>query len=234
METTRFRIGAATILALTLGVAGCSTYEHAPPPSMTLETPRLPANQPYILGPGDLVTVKFYHNPEMNEDVVIRPDGMITLQLIGDVKAADQTPGDLATTLAQRYSGELAKPAISVIVRTLSSARVYVGGEVAKPGVVPLSSGLTAFQAIQEAGSFLSTARRTQVILVRRGLDGQVAGYTMDLLPVVSGEHPERDVSLEPLDVVYVPKSAIADVNLFIEKYIRNNLPTNPGFAIPF
>lgn len=221
----------AGLLAM-LALAACATNQavHAPPDAVWAT--QSPAPEPYVLQVGDLLTVKFYFNPDLNEDVVIRPDGKISLQLIGDAQAAGRAPESLAAELTQKYTGELATPKVSVIVRHLSAPPIYVGGEVGRQGVVTMTGGLTLFQALQWAGGLLNTAHRKQVILIRRGSDGQPVGYCVDVRPIASGEHPEMDVSLRPYDVVFVPRSKIADVNLFVEQYIRNVLPITPNFAI--
>jgi len=201
--------------------------EGTPPPAMTLQAAPAEKLPPYALQIGDQLAVRFYFNPELNEDAVIRPDGMISLQLIGDVLALGSTPEALASAITERYRGELANPKVTVIVRQVGS-RVYVGGEVGKQGVVPLSAGLTVFQAIQEAGGFLTTAHRTQVILIRRGTDGKMKGYEVDMRPVQDGKDPSLDVPLQAFDVVFVPRSKIAEVNLFVEQYINKNMPQIP------
>jgi len=197
---------------------------------MTLAAVQPETPAPYVLQVADQLAVRFYFNTELNDDVVVRPDGMISLQLIGDVQAAGRTPEGLAAAITERYVGELANPKITVIVRSLGS-RVYVGGEVGKQGVVALSGGLTVFRAIQEAGGFLTTAHRTQVVLIRRGADGQMKGYEVDMRPVLDGKDPSLDVPLQPYDVVFVPRSKIAEVNRFAEQYIKNNLVI--PFAVP-
>jgi polysaccharide export outer membrane protein len=182
----------------------------------------------YVLQPGDLIAVKFYRNPELNEEVTIRPDGMISLQLLDDVQAAGLTPAALDAELTRRYASELASPEISIIVKTPVGARVYVGGEVGRQGVVQLTGGLTLFQAIQDAGGFTKTAHRKQVVLIRKGPDGVPTGRSIDIRPIQTGVHPEEDVPLRPFDVVFVPRSKIADVNVFVEMYLRNNFPVQP------
>jgi polysaccharide export outer membrane protein len=177
------------------------------------------------------VSVKFFKSPEFNEDVVVRPDGMISLQLVGDVAAAGLSPQALAANLTQRYENELVHPRISVIVRQLGTPPVYVGGEVGHPGIVPLTSGLTLFQAIQAAGGLSVTAHRKQVILIRRGVDGQPTGYSVDVRPIASGEHPETDAVLAPFDVVFVPASKIADVDTWVDQHFHKLIPRIP-FAI--
>jgi protein involved in polysaccharide export with SLBB domain len=208
-------------------VMGCGSHPPIAPAPPTLQM-AVPGREGYTLQPGDLLSVKFYYNPELNEDLVIRPDGKVSLQLIGDVVAAGQSPAGLATELTKRYASELATPSVTVIVRQFGDERVYVSGEVGKQGIVSLTDGMTLYQAIQAAGGFLDTAHRKQVILVRRSAEGKAVGVAIDVRAIESGNDPDQDVPLQPLDMVFVPKSKIADVNVYVDQYIRKNLPPIP------
>jgi polysaccharide biosynthesis/export protein PslD len=218
-------------VALALGLSGCAAAVKPNPPPH--EAP-IPASSSYRIQVGDLLAVQFYRAPELNQDVAVRPDGMISLQYVRDVPAAGLSPEQLSADLVKRYKGELARPEISVSVKSLGGQRFFIGGEVGQQGMQPLHGELTLFQAVQQAGGFLKSAKRDQVVLVRRDIEGQATGYTVDLERVETGEHPEDDVLLRPYDVVYVPRSAIANLNLFVEMYIKNNLPVQPGMGIPF
>jgi polysaccharide export outer membrane protein len=213
------------------GVFGCSAPHNFR--AATLQAPPPAQHEEYVLQVGDLLGIKFYFNPELNEEVVIRPDGMISLQLIGDVQAAGLTPSGLAATLTQKYVSELATPKVSVIVRQFGLERVYVSGEVGKQGIVPMAGGLTLYQAIQQAGGLLDSAHRKQVILIRRDVNGRPAGTAIDIRPIESGEHPEDDVLLQPLDIVFVPKSKIGNVDMWVDQYMRKLIPPVP-FAVTF
>ena len=188
----------------------------------------MPSTGGYVLKPGDLIGIKFFRYADFNEDVIVRPDGMISLQLVGDVPAAGLSPQGLADDLMRRYAAELAKPRVSVIVRQVGSAPVYIGGEVGHPGSLQLSNGLTLFQAIQASGGLLVTAHRKQVILIRKQNDGRSAGYSVDVRPIASGERPDDDVPLAPYDIVFVPTSTIADVDTFADQYIQKLIPRVP------
>lgn len=199
----------------------------------TLQENPLPQADPYLLQVGDELAIKFYTNPELNEDVKVRPDGMISLQLIDDVPAAGRSPADLDAELTKRYTGELADPQISVIVRVAAGHRMYVDGEVGKPGVVEVAGGMTLSQAIAMAGGLLETAHRRQVILIRKGTDGQPVGRSIDVRPIQRGSGPGNDIPVRPMDIVYVPKSKVATVDLFVKQYVRDALPIQ-AFPIPF
>lgn len=194
-----------------------------------------PPAESYTLAAGDVLAIKFYRNPELNEDeLAIRPDGHISLQLIDDIRAAGLTPAALSQELSRRYDPELQDARVSVIVKTFANNRVFVSGEVGHQGVFDLGAGLTLYQAIQQAGGFLKTANRKQVILIRRSAGNVADGYAVDLRDVESGIAPQDDVLLTARDVVVVPRSMIADVNIFVEQYVRNNLPMqNIGLGFP-
>jgi protein involved in polysaccharide export with SLBB domain len=138
--------------------AGCGTTAPLSPP------PAPPPPGPYVLEPGDTLALRFNRNPELNDDEVIRPDGMISLQLIDEVHAAGMTASQLSDELQKRYASELAHPQVKVIVKSFTKQRVSVAGEVTTPGEQPLLDGLTLSQAINHAGGFLKTANRSQVV----------------------------------------------------------------------
>jgi protein involved in polysaccharide export with SLBB domain len=212
------------LLPVLLVMLGCSPKPAAAPPLPTVMAPP-PSVEPYRIQVGDELAVKFYRNADLNEDVVVRPDGMISLQLVDDVKVSGLTPGEVDGELTRRYSSELANPAVSVIVKTPAGGRIYVGGEVGRQGALRIVGDLSLFQAIQEAGGFTKTAQRSQVVLIRRDADGKAQGRLIDVRPVQTGTQPGDDILLRPFDVVFVPRSKIANVNVFVEQYIRNNLP---------
>lgn len=182
----------------------------------------------YRIYPGDQLDIKFFYNPELNESVVVRPDGKISLQLIDDIQAAGLTPAQLDSELTRLYAQELRKPLVTVIVRSFTGQRVYVGGEVGTPGltlgVVPLVPGMTALQAVINAGGFRDTARPGAVILIRKGPDNRPVPIRVDLDPSIDGDSAEGDIRLEPSDIVYVPKTWIAKADQFVNQYVERLL----------
>lgn len=228
------RLGAMLLAAIpVLGLGGCYyTVTDVPLPAADRSAAAAPGPAPYLIQVADHLAVKFYQNPDLNEEVIVRPDGKISLQLIGDVQAAGVEPAVLAANIENAYRSELSAPHASVLVREIG-ARVYVGGEVGKPGVVLLTANLTLVQAVQEAGGFLPTAHLKQVVLIRRDVNGQPVGHAVDVRPVIGGIKPDEDVPLQPYDIAFVPTSKIADMNLFVKQYIREMLPITPGFGLP-
>lgn len=178
----------------------------------------------YFIQAGDQLHIKFFYNPELNEAVTVRPDGKISLQLIDEVQAAGLTPAQLDDFLTDRYSRELKKPAITVIVGSFSSQRVYVGGEVGRQGLVELTTGMTALQAVFSAGGFKETADPEAAIIIRKGPDNQPVPVRVNLKSALSGDGSDVVFQLRPYDVVYVPKTWIAEANKFVKQYVEDLL----------
>jgi protein involved in polysaccharide export with SLBB domain len=187
----------------------------------------------YILQYDDVIDIKFYYDPELNETVTIRPDGRISLQIIDEVKAAGLTPSELDSELTTRYSRILKDPQITVIVKEFAGQRAYVGGEVNTPKVVPLARNMSALQAILHAGGFRESAYPKNVIIISRGIRNEPEVRKVNLRKVISGEYTKSDIILRPYDIVYVPKSHIANLNKFVDQYINRIVPDfiNAGFS---
>lgn len=190
-------------------------------------------SEEYIIQPGDLLDIKFFYNPEMNDGMTVRPDGRISMQLIGEVMAYGKSPNDLSILLRQKYEKELKNPEITVIVRSFGS-RIYVDGEVKKPGELELLRPLTAMQAIARAEGLTDKAWK-EALVIRRIKGKAPLVMMLDLNDVLTGRDFSQDVGLVPFDIVYVPRSPIADVNLWVHQYIRANIPLTFGlFFSPF
>jgi protein involved in polysaccharide export with SLBB domain len=191
-----------------------------------------PVQSEYRISPGDVLDLKFFYNPELNETIMVRPDGRISLQLAGETMAAGLTPDELRRTLAERYIKEINRPDITVIVRSFNMQRAYVDGEVFRPGMLPLAGPVTVRQAIAAAGGFKESARLTDVIIIRQSQTGKPVPLKVDMYEVLYGSDPSQDVLLAPFDIVYVPRSAIAEVNKFVDLYIRRNIPVGAGIGV--
>lgn len=182
--------------------------------------------QEYRILAGDQLEVKFYYHPEFNEQVTVRPDGRIILQLANELVVEGLTPNELTAILKKNYAADLDRPEIAVIVRGFSAQRVYVDGEVTRPGIVVLTGSMTLLQAISQAGGLKDTARREEIVIMRRGGgDSKLVTTMVDLNKVLDGTDPSQDLTLNPFDVVYVPKSSVANMNLWIDQYLRKNIP---------
>jgi len=218
-------VGISLTLALAFSCVSCSTQQAAtvsPVPAIITSTPQPPPV--YLIQPGDQLDIKFFYNPELNESVTVRPDGMISLQLVDEIHAAGQTPARLDDVLTEKYAGELRKPVISVIVKSFAAQRVYVGGEVNRQGFVNLAPGMGPLQAVIEAGGLKETADPGAVLLIRKGTENQPVPVRMDLKGALQGSDTLGGIQLQALDVVYVPKTFIAEANKFVKQYIEDLL----------
>ncbi len=183
-----------------------------------------------VLTPGDELDIKFYYAPELNERQVIRPDGMITLQLVGDVKAAGLTPDVLEEQLEEMFKELVDRNDVTVIVRGFYGRAVYVGGAVVRPRAVEMPGNLTVMAAVVQAGGFDYTTASIKQVLVMRQEAGQYKLFEVNLEDRLEG----KDLSafyLHPRDVVYVSRSRISDANKWMEQYVNRMVP-KVGFSI--
>ncbi len=187
--------------------------------------------QEYRIQPGDQLDIKFFYNPELNEQIIVRPDGKISLQLVTELMAAGTTPGQLTEQLKQAYGVELKRPEVAVIVRTFNDQRVYVDGEVLRPGVVTLPGPMTVLQSIAQAGGMKETARYSEVIVIRKNGQEKPTTLVVDLEQAIDGTDLQQDIRLLPHDIVFVPRSRIANVNVWVDQYIRRNVPIPVGLG---
>jgi polysaccharide export outer membrane protein len=185
------------------------------------------------LGPGDTIEFKFFNNPELNDAQTIRPDGKITLQLIGEVTAEGKTPLELRKELIKRYTPDLRTPEVTVIVRSLYDRRVYVGGEVKNPGLITMPGPLTALEAIMQVGGFDPKTGKIKKVIIIRHKNNKWHGYMVDYKNALkTGEG--LPFYLEPRDIVYVPRTNIAKLNQWIDQYINKIIPrTGLNFTYP-
>lgn len=218
-------------LALLFLVSCGSPYEAATPvtelPAVDLDRTAAAQVVEYRIKAGDELDIRFFHTPVYNVVLPVRPDGRVSLPLVREIQAAGRTPTELEDELIDLYTGELRQPAISVIVLTFRPDPVHVGGAVGDPGVFPLTPSLTVYESITEAGGLLPTARLHEVLVIRQPADGPRRVLSLDLMASLDGTDPQQNIPLQPYDIVYVPLSSIAEVNKWVDQYIRQNIPVN-------
>lgn len=197
--------------------------EPAPPLAQADTTPA------YRFFPGDEIEVTVFSAPELSRSVTIGPDGRIALPMIEPVRAADLTAAELHDALVVAYAGRLRTPELSVTPKTFGSRQVFVGGEVVRPGIYPMPADIDAFQAVALAGGFLPSARRNGVLVLSRA-SGEAIVTPVDLSTRALRQGFPDAQPLSRYDVVYVPRSAISQVNLFMQQYVRDALPVQFSF----
>ena len=207
----------AGVVGLVFALASCAMAQSGAEPGSV--TP------PYQVQVGDGLEFAFFKNTELNQTRVVGPDGTVALQLIGSITVVDRSLAEITQEVTARYARELVQPQVTVSVKEFGSLRVYVGGEVNQPGMQPYRGGLTTLQAVVAAGGFKTSAGLNSVILIRKGSNGRPLGSRVDLRRVLKNAEFDRDVALAPADIVFVPRSGIANVNLFVEQFFRNNVP---------
>ncbi len=176
-------------------------------PRVKKPLPSIPYPQPvYRIQPGDVLDIKFFYNPELNEKIPVRPDGLVSLHLAHEVIAADRTPAELTDTLMKMYRTEFKQVKITVIVRSFSSQKIYVTGAVQKSTEIILQGKLTVLQAVALAGGFQNSARIDTVVVIRRVSDSQPQVIHLNLEKVIDGTDTNQDILLSPMDVIYVQK----------------------------
>lgn len=192
-------------------------------PAQTLE--------PYRIQINDVLEFLFFKSTELNQTRIVGPDGTVSLQLIGSVQVVGRTVDEITAELTTLYARELVHPQVTVAVKEYSGLKVYVGGEVNQPGIQIYRGGLTALQAVVAAGGVKTTASLSSIVLIHKGPKGEPIGAILDLSRVLRRAELQRDVALGPTDILFVPRSRIANVNLFIEQFFRNLWPIPVGIG---
>ena len=186
---------------------------------------------PYRVHPGDEVDVTVHTAPELSGSYPVAPDGRINLPLAGAVMVTDLTAPDAARIVAQRYSGVLRDPIVEVRPASFGSQRILVGGEVNAPGLYDMPSArIGVLEAVMLAGGATIRAQRREVAVLRRAPDGGVMLRRVNLSSALRGGGADS-VPLSRHDIVFVPRSGIAEVNDFIALYVRGIIPIDNAFA---
>jgi protein involved in polysaccharide export with SLBB domain len=185
-----------------------------------------PTEKTYKMVPYDLVTIRFTYHPEQDPKtpVAVRPDGHITLDGIGSVRAAGLTPEELGKEIAAKSAKRMKDPEVIVTITQFAPRRVYVGGQVRTPGIVQFQGEITPIQAIFERGGFTTEAQIDSVILIRdAGATEPVIGR-INVTKSLQGGVPEK-ITLLTNDVIYVPMSGIGEAGLWVKQHLRDILP---------
>jgi len=197
-------------------------------PAPAIAAPAAPAE--YRIGPGDELSVLLPTASELNHDGPIGPDGRFTMPYAGALPLAGLTTGqaEAAIAAALRTNAIVADARPSVTIRRYG-ATVFVGGEVRTPGAVAMAGGMDALQAVIVAGGMLDTARTRRVVVIRRDAAGRPVTWPLDLGRYSHKGGSAGTFALQPRDIVFVPKSSIAEVGAFVEQYINRVLPFSRG-----
>jgi polysaccharide export outer membrane protein len=171
----------------------------APPAAAGVEVP-----SDYKIGPDDILSVVFWRDKEMTSDVVVRPDGRITLPLVNDVIAMGLTPEELRARIHADAAKLIEEPYVTVVVKQINSRKVYVTGMVPKPGAYPLSGRVTVLQMLSMAGGVGEFADEKKIVIMRTE-DGQQKAIRFNLRDVKKGKNLQQNIELKPGDTIVVP-----------------------------
>ena len=178
-----------------------------------------------VLQPYDAVRFRFLYWPELDDEQVIRPDGKISLLMVGEVQAQGKTPAELQQELTYLYEPMLRDPEINVVVSNLASNRAYVFGSVMAPGVILLEGKQTLLGAIAEAGGFLEPNANKSMVVVVRDIEGHQYARSVNIKETINNPGAVATFYIEPYDIVYVPETTITKMNQFVAQYIDGVIP---------
>lgn len=158
----------------------------------------------YVIGAQDVLSISVWKDPELTQTVPVRPDGKISLPLLNDVQAAGLTPTQLKTQITEGLKKYVTDPIVTVIVTQINSQRVYITGEVTRPGAFPLLPGMTVLQALSSSGGFTQFANLRKIYMFRT-VNGKQVDFPFDYRDVIHGKKLEENVVLQAGDTIVVP-----------------------------
>jgi polysaccharide biosynthesis/export protein len=198
------------------------------------EVVKTPTISELILGPGDSIEIQVYRYSDLARKFQIPPDGRISYPWVGDVQAAGTSVVKLRDTIVNGLSSYILDPQVEITVTSLRSDRVYVLGEVLKPGIFAMDTRMTAIDAISAAGGFTIDAKWSDVVLIRGGLEQRQA-ISLDLKSMLKEGDATQNVPLRSGDILYVPPTYVADVSRFmahLEQIIKPILQIESAFVL--
>lgn len=179
----------------------------------------VPVTAPHVLAPNDEIEVRFPFYPDLNDRVLVGPDGRLSLQLVNTVAVGGLTVAQATKVINEDYAKVIKDPQVTLTLRTYAPQEVFVDGWVNNPGLVRSDVPLTVSRALAQAGGAKSGAHTDDILVLRRGEDGKLYYYQVALgnYAGAGGEDP----LLKSYDVVYVPQTVFASLSDFLTNYVR-------------
>jgi polysaccharide export outer membrane protein len=187
-------------------IASCSNVDYHVIDNDEKVLSELQQNKPFVLGCGEAIKVTVWRHEEASTDAVIAPDGKISLPLIGEVTAAGLTVDELKDELNKRYRDFINEPHVTVTIREINSLKIYVTGEVTRPGELKLNTTTDVLQAISLAGGFTIYANRSNIKIIRKEGDKKIK-INFNYNEVVRGKNLAQNIPLKAGDVIVVSES---------------------------
>ncbi len=158
----------------------------------------------YTIGPDDILSVVFWRDKEMSADVVVRPDGRVTLPLVNDVVASGLTPEQLRERIREEAAKYVEEPNVTVVVKQINSRKVFISGSIGRPGAYPLSGSITVLQMLSIAGGVTEFANDKKIMIMRTE-NGKPQALKFNLRDVQKGKNLQQNIELKPGDTIVVP-----------------------------
>ena len=196
--------------AATLPTAAPATLPTAAPAALPAAAPvSLPAAAPvssdYKIGIDDVLTVSVWQEPDLSRNITVRPDGKISLPLVGELQVVGETPVQLVAELKTDLARFIKDPELTVIVAEIRSRRINIVGQVAHPGTYAITQQMGVLDAIAEAGGLREFANKNKIYVLRETSAGERVRLKYDYRAVLSGKHDAQDLLLQLNDTVVVP-----------------------------
>jgi len=211
MDLNRTKIwsaGLATSLLLcTPWCSGQKTMASVTTPAVATglpDTRSIPTSLQYTIGNGDVLNVQVWKEKELSQMVVVRPDGKISLPLLGELQVSGKEPAQVEETIQTRLQSMLVQPRVTVTVAEIHSRMVYITGEIARPGAYPLNTPITVLQLIAQAGGLTEFASRKHIQIIRAN-SGKSDEHMLSYKAMMQSKDGSRNLTLNPGDTVVVP-----------------------------
>jgi polysaccharide export outer membrane protein len=172
--------------------------------SVTETKKEIVSDPSYIIGPMDVLEVQVWKEPDFSRQVLVRPDGKITLPLVGDIPASGMNTMGLKALLSEKLEDFVSNPEVTVIVLESHSKNFYIIGKINQPGTYPMNPDMTVLQAISIAGGLAEWADKDSIRIIRRS-GGKEEILPFDYDKVISGKKLEQNILLKPNDTIIVP-----------------------------
>jgi len=198
-------MAAAAVLALAPASLGAQQEQPSGAGGRGAATATARPAPPYVIGPDDVLSIVFWKDKDLSAEVTVRPDGKVSLPLLNDIQAQGRTPDELRDALKQAAQAFVEDPNPTVMVKEIKSRRVFITGQVEKPGPYPLTGETTVLQLIAMAGGIREFADGSNITIIRKGENGRTEILPFNYRDVLKRKNLTQNVQLKPGDTVVVP-----------------------------
>jgi len=198
-------VAAAAVLALAPASLGAQQEQPSGTGGRGAATATARPAPPYVIGPDDVLSIVFWKDKDLSAEVTVRPDGKVSLPLLNDIQAQGRTPDELRDALKQAAQAFVEDPNPTVMVKEIKSRRVFITGQVEKPGPYPLTGETTVLQLIAMAGGIREFADGSNITIIRKADNGRTEILPFNYRDVLKRKNLTQNVQLKPGDTVVVP-----------------------------